>query len=99
MSRLELHSKLIEYTNNVYFQPPSNIRMSYPAIVYSKTPKFKEFGNDRVYIKKQGYQVTVMDKDPDSLIADDLEEDFQYCSISQYFTNDSIHHVTLELYY
>ena len=99
MSRLALHRELQEFADAVYFQPPSNIRMNYPCIVYHKISKYKEFGNDEVYIKKQGYQLTVMDKDPDSLIADDLEDHFQYCSISQYFTNDSIYHVTLELYY
>lgn len=99
MTRLELHNELLKHVDNVYFQPPSNIRMTYPCIVYSKTPKLKEFGNNEYYIKRQGYQLTVIDRDPDSLIADDLEDNLEYCSISQIFTNDNLHHTTLELYY
>ena len=99
MNRYALHRELEEHSDHVYYQPPSNIRMNFPCIVYNKIPKFKEYGNDGIYIKKQGYQITVMDKDPDSFTADDLEDHFQYCSITQYFTNDNIHHVILELYY
>lgn len=99
MSRYALHEELLEFTDAVYFQPPSNIKMTYPCIVYHKIPKIKENANDRWYFKKQGYQITVIDRDPDSLIADDLEDHFQYCSISQYFVNDNLHHVNLELYY
>ena len=99
MSRYALHTELQEFADAVYFQPPSNIRMNYPCIIYHKIPKIKEHANDKWYFKKQGYQITVIDKDPDSLIADDLEDHFQYCAISQYFVNDNLHHVTLELYY
>ena len=99
MSRYALHKELQEFSDAVYFQPPSNIRMNYPCIVYHKTPKIKELANDKWYFKKQGYQLTVIDKDPDSFIADDLEDHFQYCTISQYYTNDNLQHVTLELYY
>ena len=99
MSRLKLHEELLQFTDHVYYQPPSSIKMTYPCIVYQKTSKFREFGNDSVYIKLQGYQLTVIDRDPDSLIADDLEDHFIYCAISQYFTNENLNHITLELYY
>ena len=35
--RLDLHECLCKIlnSNNVYFQPPENVRMNYPAIVYS----------------------------------------------------------------
>lgn len=99
MSRLDLHNKLLGHSDNVYFQPPSTIQMKYPCIVYSKTPKYREFSNDSVYIKLQGYQLTVIDRNPDSLTADDLEDEFIYCAISQYFTHDNLNHITLDLYY
>ena len=35
--RLELHSKLVQLigNNNVYFQPPASVKMSYPCVVYN----------------------------------------------------------------
>lgn len=98
-NRLKLHDELLEFSDNVYFQPPANIKLTYPCIIYSKTPSIKEYGNDHHYIKTQGYQITVVDADPDSLIADDLEEHFTHCAIAQYFVNDNLNHVILNLYY
>lgn len=98
-SRLDLHDKLLEFLPNVYFQPPSNIQMVYPCIVYNKNGKNRRFGNDAIYFTKQGYQIMVIDKNPDSIIADNIEEQLEYCSISQYYTIDNLNHTTLSLYY
>lgn len=97
--RLDLHEELKSFIPNVYFQPPSNIQMLYPCIVYNKTDKPKKFGNDRIYIWTQGYQLTLIEKDPDSTVADELESHFQYATISQYFTVDNLYHTTISLYY
>jgi hypothetical protein len=96
---LELHSKLLTYMPNVYFQPPSNIQMVYPCIVYNKTKKLNKFGNDARYLSKQGYQIMVIERVPDSDIADNIEGFFQNCSISQYYTVDNLNHTTIDLYY
>src|SRR5690606_31195887 len=74
----------------LYYQPPSNGKMSYPCVVYHKTPKHKMFGNNGSYLSKQGYQLTVIDYDPDSMIADEMESHFQHCSINQYLTVDNL---------
>lgn len=98
-SRLDLHAELLTFLPNVYFQPPSNIQMTYPCIVYNKTGKFKMSANDDTYFSVQEYQLTVMDKNPDSTVADDIEKHFKNCTISQYYTVDNLNHTTLNLYY
>lgn len=98
-SRVELHNELLKFSKNVYFQPPSSLQMVYPCIIYSKSPKSKQFGNDATYISKQGYQLMVIDRSPTSTTADELESYFQYCTITQYYTVDSLNHTTLNLYY
>lgn len=97
--RLELHEELLQYTNNLYFQPPSSIKLEYPCIIYNKTGKSKRFGNDGLYFIKQGYKLIVIDRDPDSEIADNIEQDFQYCTIDQHYTMDNLNHTSLTLYY
>jgi hypothetical protein len=84
---------------NVYFQPPSNITMKYPCIVYNKTGKYKTSANDATYQKMQEYQLTVIEKDPDGIIADLVEDFFQYASTGQYFVTDNLNHTTINLYY
>ncbi len=98
-SRLDLHAELLTFLPNVYFQPPSTIQMTYPCIVYNKTGKDKQFANDGVYLSRQEYRVMVIDKDPDSVVADNIEEYFEHCAISQYYTVDNLNHTTLNLYY
>lgn len=98
-TRLELHDELLTFSTHVYFQPPEGIQMKYPCIVYHKSPKLKRFGNDSMYLSKQGYNITVIDKNPDSIIADTIESHFRYCSINGYFINEGLNHTTLKLYY
>ena len=98
-SRLELHSELLTLCPNVYFQPPTSITMKYPCIVYNMTDKIRIYGSDVIHIKKQGYRLTVIDKNPDSDIANLAEEKFQYCGVDQYYTVDNLNHIVLSLYY
>lgn len=98
-SRLELHNRLLTYMKNVYFQPPSGLQMTYPCIVYAKTGKSRKFGNDGLYLAQQEYQLTLIENNPDSQLADTIEKDFEYCTINQYFTVDKLNHTTLNLFY
>lgn len=98
-NRLELHSELLTLCPNVYFQPPSNVIMKYPCIVYTKSDKQRLYGSDVIHFSKQVYKVSVIDRNPDSDTADVMEKKFQYCSIDQYFTVDNLNHTVLTLHY
>lgn len=98
-SRLSLHNELLTFIPNVYFQPPSNTQMIFPCIVYNKTPKMRHFADDVIYLSQQQYQIMVIEKDPDSDVADRIERHFQHCGISQHYTVDNLNHTTLSLYY
>lgn len=97
--RLELHSKLIAFLPNVYFQPPANIRLEYPCIIYNKSGKRRFKANDQTYKGTQQYKVLVIDRNPDSVVADEMEEQLQYCGITGYYTIDNLNHTSLTLYY
>src|SRR5690606_27664644 len=53
---------------NVYFQPPANIQMRYPCIVYHRDYAQTQFGDNAPYLYTKRYQVTVIDRNPDSPI-------------------------------
>lgn len=99
MGRLALHERLLDFSENVYFQPPSNISLTYPCIIYHKNGKDRNYGNDKLYLGTQRYSLTVIDRDPDSTIADELEENLQYCTITDNYTVDNLNHTSLTLYY
>lgn len=98
-SRLELHSELLSFASNVYFQPPENLQLKYPCIIYNKTGKDRKLANNGIYLSLQEYQMMVIDPNPDSEIANNVESYFTSCVISQYYTVDNLNHTTLTLYY
>lgn len=66
--RSELQEIFLTFTPNVYFQPPSNLEMVYPCIRYQRDNADTEFADDIPYHVTRKYMVTVIDRDPDSII-------------------------------
>lgn len=73
--------------------------MKYPCIVYNKSNKMNLYGSDVIHFSKQEYQVTVIDKNPDSDIANQVEKTLPYCGIDRYSVIDNLNHTYLSLYY
>ena len=75
-SRLKLHEELkaILGTNNVYFQPPESFKMVLPCIVYTRSNIKNEHAGDNIYKQSYIYDVTVLDKNPDSEIVERLSK-------------------------
>lgn len=99
-SRLDLQTELerILGSRNVYFQPPSSVRMQYPAIVYSRKDVDGRFANDKVYHKLPCYEMILIDKNPDSAFVDKLL-DLQYCSFDRHYESDNLNHDVFTIYY
>lgn len=55
-------------SENVYFQPPASLIMQYPCIVYSRNNADVDFAGNRPYRDCLRYQITVIDRDPDSIV-------------------------------
>lgn len=99
-SRLNLHEELCEIlgSRNVYFQPPSSVKMNYPAIVYSRKKPEIRFANNGVYAHLQCYEVTVIDKNPDSEIAVKLFNR-PLTGFDRHYKADNLNHDTFTLYH
>lgn len=96
--RLELHALLKTFSDNVYFQPPANLRMVYPAIVYERDDIDTSFAGNLPYRHTKRYQVTVIDRDPDSDIPDKIAQ-LPLCSFSSHFVTDGLNHDVFALYF
>jgi hypothetical protein len=59
---------------NVYFQPPPNVQMQYPAIVYKRDAVDSKFADNIPYRRVKRYLITVIDPDPDSEVPDKVGE-------------------------
>jgi len=66
--RMQFQEKLKTLCDNVYFQPPEDVKMTYPCIVYEPNPADTTFADNHPFSVTDSYQVTVIDEDPDSPI-------------------------------
>lgn len=97
--RLKLHALLKTLgAEEVYFQPPPNVQMVYPAIVYARDSDWSEFASNLPYAYKKRYQVTVIDKNPDSHIPDKVRR-LPLCSFARHFVVDNLNQDVFNLYY
>lgn len=98
--RIELQKILEEIlgSRNVYFQPPENIKMKYPAIVYTLVDINSYYGDDLSYSRKRKYDVTVIDKNPDSEIVEKLFN-LEYVYFDRFFISDNLNHFSFRVYY
>ena len=96
--RLELHSVLLTICDNVYFQPPPSIQMQYPCIVYERDDENTEFADGKPYKTMRRYQLTHIDRDPDSETLAAISA-LPMCVYDRYFTADNLNHDVYNLFF
>lgn len=98
--RLELQSLLTEIlgSDNVYFQPPPTVNMEYPCIVYNRDFELTRFADDKPYMHKKRYQITVIDRDPDSIIPDKIAE-LPLSTYDRFYTSENLNHDVFKLFF
>lgn len=99
MNRREELQRLLErFADNVYFQPPTNINIKYPAIIYNRRDVEKDRADNKTYRLKPSYNITVIDRNPDSCIVQHLLE-LDYCEFERQYVYDGLNHTILTLYF
>jgi hypothetical protein len=96
--RLDLHQILLAMVSNVYFQPPTNVRLQYPCIVYHRDFADTKFADDEPYNHTKRYQITVIDQDPDSEIPDKVAA-LPMSLFNRFFTADDLNHDVYNVYF
>lgn len=98
-TRLDLDRTLKEIIGegNVYFQPPENLKMSYPCIRYSLYDIQALHGDNLPYIKSPEYQLILIDPNPDSDFVG-IISDLPGCSLDRVYTADNLNHYVFTIY-
>lgn len=99
-TRLDLQTLLENLlgSGNVYFQPPENIQMIYPAIVYNRDFQKTEHADNIPYSWAIRWQVTIIDKDPDSPILTKMAN-LPKTVFVRHFVSDSLNHDIYDVYF
>lgn len=98
MERQGLSEKLHNICDNVYFQPPESMELTFPCIIYKRRTGDTIYADNRPYRFEYCYTVTVIDSNPDSTIPDQLAM-FPMCKMDRVFSSDNLYHTTFILYY
>ena len=72
--------------------------MVYPCIVYKRENIDFKYANDKSYCNMVKYSVTVIDKNPNSQLVDQILN-LPLCSFDRHFTKDNLNHDVYKLFY
>lgn len=98
--RIELQYLLEDVlgSRNVYYQPPDNMKIKYPAIIYSRSNIRNRHADNDVYMQNHMYTVTVIDNDADSEIVDRMSS-LPKVRHERSYTADNLYHDVFSIYY
>lgn len=93
---LHLLRKAVDH-DRVYFQPPENLKLGYPAIVFHLTKIKVDHADDVPYKGAREYMITLISKDPEP---DALEEILKipYTTLDSTYISDGMNHFVFTSY-
>lgn len=96
--RLQALLESILGSDQVFFQDPGNYRMAYPAIIYKISSLDTKHADNVPYSQTWQYEVTVMDRSPDSAVSKEISR-LPKSSFSSFYTADQLNHFIYNLYF
>lgn len=84
--------------NPVYFQPPENVKLQYPCIIYSRSSGDTKFANNDPYVVTRRYNIQLIDRNPDSPYIKDILQ-LRMCKYDRHYVADNLNHDTFNLYF
>lgn len=105
-SRLELHEILCELVNitesngdrHIYFNPPTSLKMRYPAIRYSLKDIDVLYANNSAYKQDKAYEMVLITSDPDSDLVGEILK-LPKCSFDRFYRADNLNHFVFTIYH
>ena len=96
--RLKLQQLLETFTDNVYFQPPENVRLEYPCIIYERNYADTKFADDNPYTHVIRYMIIVIDQNPDSEIPGKVAS-MPMSIFNRFYTVDNLNHDVFNVFF
>jgi len=96
--RTDLSAVLHGLCNNVYFQPPTGTRISYPCIVYELERTNVRHADNAPYVLYDEYSIKYITRDPDDPVRNQLVM-LPLCTSEKMYINDNLYHYLFRLYW
>lgn len=96
--RLELHQLLLTFADHVYFQPPTNVQLEYPCIIYQRDFADTKFADNAPYSHEIRYMITIIDTNPDSEIPSKIAA-LPKSIFNRFYVADNLNHDVYSVYF
>lgn len=96
--KLQLKLEDLLGQRHVYYQPPENLKLEYPAIRYSVSKIESRHADNVKYSNFTRYEVTVIDSLPDNEVIQKILE-LPHSSFDRRYVSDNLNHDVIILYY
>lgn len=98
--RQDLQQKLEDILGStyVYYDPPESFRMHYPCFVYARRNIVAQRADNIRYHDSTQYEITYIDRNPDSDVIDRVLDSFTYVEHSRHFVLDNLHQDVFYVY-
>lgn len=98
--RQKLHTELLTLgARKTLFQPPPDVLLEYPAIVYTRKSTYTQAADNKNYKATTLYQIELIDPDPDSPLVAALLNKFKMITHVNNFKASNLNHDVFNLYY
>lgn len=81
----------------LYFQPPTNVSLQFPSIVYRSTGTMDTYGNGKLYLRYYEFELVVITKDAESQLPYDLVDGLEYATITSQYQSDNLYHTAIRV--
>lgn len=85
-------------SRNVYYQPPTSIKLKYPCILYNLESANDVHAENDIYRRLYRYSLTYITKDPEDPMWE-MINDLRYCRFDRFYTSDNMNHFVYTIYY
>lgn len=99
MGSAQLQSLLETIVPNVYFNPPSGVRMEYPCIRFQRDGDLKQHADNGAYRLSDRYQLTFISEDPDEDVILKMIKSLPMCSSDRSYVADNLSHDVFTIFF
>lgn len=85
-------------TTEVYSQPPADVLLNYPCVIFNRSGENAEFADNELYQLKLEYTVTLISRDPDDPAWSRIRQ-LPYCSFDRAFKADNLNHDVFTIFF
>ena len=95
----EVLEEVTGLTNRIYYQPPENLKINYPCVVFENSNALTEYADNKPYVATKRYAVTLMSTTADNDQYKDPILMLPMCTFDREFKSDGIVHSVFNIYF